>query len=246
MRIHVLVSTSLVLATACATDAPSGPPSDSDLATARRASAVLVPVRGLGIAAETAAQSGAPMADTPEGDGCTAVSTSESTLTVAWTQCVLPTGEILDGSVSMSLTLVPLRASVVIDDVRLGASTFSGSATLSITGTLPDLTIQLAGELAVNAASISIDDLAVAGSGGALTIDGGAELVDPSGSIGVDADRIRYDHACLPAAGSLSFTSPGSAGTITFLSTTPADGIVSLEVPPLAPTNIALFAACPH
>lgn len=182
---------------------------------------------------------------------CIAYSFSGLTMTIDFDQCVVAsTGELLDGSTMLGVGLSPISLNLGFETLQIGDAAFDGSLGFALAydpalGYVFETQATLSYENDEDAVSVTISDLDVQlASTGALT----------SGALDVDTAETSADVAfasvhwatgqCLPSSGSLSYDDGGVPVTITFLPTTPMDGVVSVQVGGLPAQDLAVFPPC--
>lgn len=168
--------------------------------------------------------------------------------TITFDNCVFSaTGLPVNGSLSLAVSLIPARLSLTFDNLTIGDDTFYGTVGIFIAGTEPDLVLGIDADMSYSGASTTlvVDDLLVTGSTAGVNISGNGSVVSPAVNATISAGDVNFSAGdCLPSRGSVSFADGNASGIITFLPTTPSTGDVRLEIPPFAPTTVAMFPPC--
>ena len=163
-----------------------------------------------------------------EEPGCATWSWNGLEGSVTFDECVMKgSGERLDGRVEISASLEPAGMTLVFDGLAMGGDSMSGSIDMSGDASGAGGGSALSVDLG---AALVLTDATVADSGSGSTLDGSGTTVDASGEIVavVLTDVFTARDDCLPSSGTV--TSEGSAAvTLTFLATTPDDGVVAVE-----------------
>lgn len=185
-------------------------------------------------------------------------------VTATFAGCTLETtGESIDGSIGIAVGFFPTMLTLTFTDLVVGTTHVDGMLTVNVGGQCggADLGCTLCGdadamchELRANQSTVT-GNLTVTSSGmtvlaiDSLSLDVDATGVSVTGDFTIDA--VSFSAAavhwntgdCLPTSGTATASSP--AATITFLPTTPADGIVQVTVGAFPPFSQMLFMACP-
>lgn len=172
------------------------------------------------------------------------------------------TGESIDGSIGIAVTFFPSTFTLTFTGLSVGTTQIDGMLTLSVGGACgatdlgctrcPDVDPACAAAAAPQ--SSLTGNLTVMSSGTTVlsittvTVTTDATGINASGTFTLDgtsmtATSLHWNTGdCLPTSGTVSVSSP--AATITFLPTTPADGIVSVAVGAFPPFPQMLFMPC--
>lgn len=193
---------------------------------------------------------------------CAAYSWAGLSATITLTGCTLEaTGEPISGSLTLAVTTRPTTFTVSVTALTIGSDSFTGHVTLTINGTdlMPapptidiDLMYTSAGTTThLSATGVSVTTVTDPGTMmlTSISISGSASLDTGGAATSLVFTSLTWKQGdCLPSAGALVATVGTAApATITFLPTTPMDGIVTVQVfpPPIPPAMVMLFPACP-
>lgn len=169
-----------------------------------------------------------------EDPACVSSSLSGLSITLAYDDCVNRRGETVDGALTFALELAPLRLSMTVDGLTVGASAYDGTLGLTFPaggGAVidADIGLALAGDT-----QLSLESATVAASAGQLTINGSAQLASATDDIAVTADQLTWTGECLPTGGEVHYNDGSVTGTLVFGADTPSTGIVTAVVGPLS------------
>lgn len=158
---------------------------------------------------------------------CVSVEWAEWAATVRFDDCLLASGEPLDGSIGLSLSWIPFGVRLDFGDLVVAQASFDGSIVVS-TGT--ELVISADLDLADEDTSVRLDQLTLATQVERTAINGSGFVDDPALSTGLTFSGVTWQHPeCLPSSGTLNYDDGGLDVTITFLPTTPTDGVVGVS-----------------
>jgi hypothetical protein len=192
-------------------------------------------------------------------------------VTVTFTGCIMEaTGESLDGQIVLDVNFGPTEFILTFNSLMIAEVGLDGEVGLRLGGTCGDADPECVtcpdgdtacAEMQANqrtmwaAVSFSLGedfnivltDMQLDNDGLGSTVSGAGTITSPSFSGTFTANALRWNvMECLPAAGSLVYSpAAGPQATATMLATTPTDGVVSLEVPPLPVVPYPLFTPCP-
>ncbi len=184
---------------------------------------------------------------------CAMYSWSGLSATVTLTGCTLEmSGTPISGAITVALSLNPTVFRITFTALRVGTTSFDGTVSLTIGGTDLMPTQTLAADLTYMAAGSSVHfvltgaQVRVTATGGAVTVDGTAMVTTGSTSATIVMSGLTWSMGqCLPSSGTAVVTIAGTpTTTITFLPTTSADGIVTVQVAPFPATMAMLFMPC--
>jgi hypothetical protein len=185
-----------------------------------------------------------------DGQSCVSFAWTGAAAELTFEECIMPqTGTYVDGGLSLGVALFPTRLTVGFEELTVDDLSLDGSFTLELpqegtpgVGLDADLTWARAGETA----NLTLTDARVVHASGSTTLDGSGSVSSGLMSASVAMSALQWQGRCLPQSGSVTAQSPNlPPATLTFLSTTPDDGIVSMQVGNLPASNQALFHPCP-
>lgn len=180
---------------------------------------------------------------------CVSYSWAGLTATATFTDCVLVvSGATLDGTMSLTVTTMPLGVSFGFTDLMVGGSSVDGSIGLYLAGKLGALEAHLEADLDIanGGRSVSFDPLSVVADGSGVTASGHAGVVGTAESEEADIDDLHWNYGvCLPVSGSISFEEGTIPITVTFLATTPEDGVVLVQIGSQPAAKMQLMQPCP-
>ncbi len=198
---------------------------------------------------------------TPE--SCASYVWSGLSVMATFAGCTLEsTGESIDGDLAIAVQFFPSRIALTFTDLTVGATSVTGMLSLNVGGACGGADLgcmpcrdtdaecmaaaetqsTLTGSLTVTSSGTTVLDVAD------VTVTSDTTGITASGELSIDGAAITADAlhwaagSCLPSSGTATLTS--SMTTITFLSTTPADGIVEVRIGALPPFSQALFTPC--
>jgi len=194
---------------------------------------------------------------------CVAYAWAGLSVTATFTGCTLETtGESVSGSVGIAVTYFPTTFTVTFTSLTVGTTSVDGMLALNVGGECggadlgcmgcPDTDPMcaamrmnqqtLTGALTIRSGSttvLGITGLAVSNDATGVTVSG-MFTVDGLAATATDLHWNMGD--CLPVRGTVAL--PSMSTTITFLPTTPSDGIVQVQLGAFPPFPQMLFAAC--
>jgi hypothetical protein len=183
--------------------------------------------------------------------GCAKYSWSKLTATVTLTGCTLEeNGMPVSGTVSLGVATRPTVFTVTFTGLSVGTSTFGGEVALTMNGTSakpapPTLDVDVTYTSGGKSEQLSATGLTVATTSTSVAISGAATVTSGGSTVSVAATDLPWQTGeCLPTSGTLKVSGGAPTATLTFLSTTPMDGKVTVQVPPLPATTEALFTPC--
>jgi len=201
---------------------------------------------------------------------CTTYAWTELTATITFTDCVLEaTGETLDGIVELTVTLYPTTFQATLTSLVVGDLTMDGTVQLVLGGRcregdasctpcrdgdatcarmreeqrtlLVDVSFTYDGE----DTSLAVDSLGVEADATGATLSGNGSVTTTSADATFTASMLHWNQGeCLPSSGTLTYDDGTLAATITFLPTTPDDGVVQVQVGMLPPFEEMLLPPC--
>jgi hypothetical protein len=185
--------------------------------------------------------------------GCATYSWSGLTATVTLTGCTLEAnGMPVSGSVTLGVTTRPTVFTVTFTGLTVGTSTFDGHVSLTINGTdtaaaPPTLDVDLTYTSGGTSTHLTATGLSVTTTSTSVAITGTASVTSGSTTTSLTAAALTWQTGqCLPSSGTLMVSgSSVPPATLTFLSTTPTDGKVTVQIPPFPVTTQRLFPPCP-
>ncbi len=181
---------------------------------------------------------------------CVAYAWAGLSVTVTFTGCVLEmTGDSLDGVVALGVTLNPAAFTMTLDGLAIGGDSFDGSASLTWTdgaGPSPALDVDLTYTSGGSSTHLVLQDVAVEATATSASVSGSGTLETGGVSATLTLDAVTWQTGeCHPTSGSLTYEDGGPFPvTITFLPTTPADGIVEVQVNGFPSAPVELLAPC--
>lgn len=202
--------------------------------------------------AHTAVENGVSRDSVVTDPACVAYSWAGLSVTITFTDCVLETtGQSLDGALTLAVELAPVVFTLTFDSLAIDADTTDGTIALSWTG--PDgspgvgFDVDLTYTTAGAASHIVLQDFTVIADATSAVIAGSGSLQSGAIDASFDATDVTWTTGnCHPTSGSVEYEDGGAwPVTITFLPTTPADGIVEVQVGPFPSAPVALLSACP-
>jgi hypothetical protein len=161
------------------------------------------------------------------------------------------TGLTIDGQVTLSIRLQPVRLAMTFSDLTIDDVVFDGVLNLRVQradGTFrfivgTDLTFATEAaqnQVVLTGVTLALDPTDLSATlGGDFSID--ALGVSASGTL-VDLRWVLPD--CHPSSGTARFIAGSLTSEVTFLPTTPDDGNVTIRVPPLPPATTTLLRPC--
>jgi hypothetical protein len=184
--------------------------------------------------------------------GCAKYSWSKLTAMVTLTGCTLEaTGMPVSGTVSLGVTTRPTVLTVTFTGLSVGTSTFGGNVALTMNGTSsksapPTLDVDVTYTAGGKSQQLTATGLTVTTTSTSVAISGDATVTSGGSTLSVAVTDLTWPTGeCLPTSGSLKVSGGGApTATLTFLSTTPMDGKVTVQVPPLPATTETLFTPC--
>ena len=211
----------------------------------------------------TDVESGVSGSSVVEPPGCAAFSWSGLSAVVTFTGCTLEvTGETIDGSLGLAATFFPTTFTVTVTGLTVGTVQVDGTLALNVGGACGggDLGCTPCADADPTCAASRVNQQTLVGS---LTVRSGGTTVleltaltlaiDATGATAtgdavlngtaLTATGVHWNTGeCLPSSGTVELTASGT--TITFLPTTPADGIVEVRIGGWPPFPQALFPPC--
>jgi hypothetical protein len=201
---------------------------------------------------------------------CVAFDWAMLTVSITFTGCVLElTGESLDGTVTLAVSFGPTTLTMTLDALSIGELTVDGTAALNLGGSCrdsdptctpcpdddeaclaeqePQRTLTASLTLTMGTSfEISVEALELETDGSGATMSGEGSIVSESLTADFVATDLRIVTGdCLPSSGTLSLDDGGPlVTTITFLSATPDDGVVTVQLGSFPPADLALFSPC--
>ena len=179
---------------------------------------------------------------------CVSYSWAGLTATATFTGCVLVvSGATLDGTITLTVTTMPLGVSLGFTNLTVGGASVDGSIGLYLAGKLGALEAHLEADLDIanGGRSVSFDPLSVVTDGSGVTASGQAAVVGTAESEEVDITDLHWNYGvCLPVSGSLYFEEGTIPITITFLATTPNDGVVLVQIGSQPAAKMQLLQPC--
>lgn len=167
---------------------------------------------------------------------CVSFAWAGLTATVTYDQCVSEeTGAVIDGGITVGMTLIPVSFSITFDNLTIGPNLFDGTVSLTFRGTAPNITTELAFDLVVDDGtnnSIDLDQATLTVATGSVTVDGTGTFSNANSSSTFTATQVNWSGDCLPTSGTVDFDDGTFFGTAEFLPTTPTLGEVRIIVPP--------------
>jgi len=184
---------------------------------------------------------------------CAKYSWSKLTATVTLTGCTLEAnGMPVSGTVSLGVTARPTAFTVTFTGLTVGTSTFGGHVAITISGTKampspPTLDVDVTYASGGKSEQLTATGLTVTTTATSIAISGDAKLTSGGTSTSLTATGLTWQTGqCLPSSGTVKMSgSTVPTSTITFLATTPMDGKVTVQIPPLPATTQKLFTPCP-
>jgi hypothetical protein len=185
-----------------------------------------------------------------DGESCVSFAWTGAAAELTFEECIMPeTGTYVDGGLSLGVALFPTRLTVGFEELTVDDLSLDGSFTLEFPqegtpgiGLDADLEWTKAGETA----GLTLTAARIVHAPGSTTLDGSGSVSSGLASASVTMSALQWQGRCLPQSGSVTAQSPNvPAATLTFLSTTPDDGIVTMQVAGLPASNQALFQPCP-
>lgn len=177
---------------------------------------------------------------------CLSFDWQDLALTVTFESCVLgATGLTVDGSLTVALSASPPWVSVSFESLAVGSAMLDGTVVLGredgATYVTADLTITTG-----DGATIVLEGVTVESGSEGVTLDGAASVTSASVDAELTFEAVTWAPGdCLPSGGSVVYDDGGPLlTTITFLPTTPDDGVVLVAVGPLPATEVALLEPC--
>jgi len=180
---------------------------------------------------------------------CVGYSWAGLSVTVTFTGCILETtGQSLDGSVTLAVTLSPAAFSMTLGSLTIDGESFTGTVALVwVEGRLgPLLDVDMTYESGGASTHLVLDDISVTTTAASASISGTGSL-DTGTAYSLTMTGLTWQTGdCLPTSGSVMTPDLGPFPvTVSFLSTTPADGIANVQVGAFTPVATELFAPCP-
>ena len=182
--------------------------------------------------------------------GCPTPTVESGTLTLDFgdsTACTGTNGMSITGSVSIALTKEgsTLTAVTTYTNMTVNGKSLDGSLTF-VTTTGSGFTVS--GSVVSGDKTLTFSSLNVTGSPSSMTVTGGVAVVQGGATTQLDFQSVTYTTgACYPNGGSVVLTRGALEETITFSSTTPSTGEVSVEVARRTSTRtLPAYGTCPH
>jgi hypothetical protein len=163
------------------------------------------------------------------GGGCVTAELSGATVTVTFAAGCEVRGAAIAGQLSLTVTKIAGTITVIANFVGLEVDgvPLDGSVKLMTTG---DGTYQVTFDLAAGEKAVT-GDVGLVGEPGQVTVSGSLTTAGGGQSGSAELDGVVYVLGdCYPSAGTLTIASARFTGTVTFLSTTPQDGVVEIGV----------------
>jgi hypothetical protein len=169
--------------------------------------------------------------------------------TISYMACTLGPGLSLNGQVIVGLTTNPKGVEIEFDNLTLGAVALDGTVS-AVSSTSPagagatidgKLTYQGSGGVE----TLALDRVDVRFSAGQATLNGNGTVTTASESAAVTATQlVQKVGDCIASSGTIAFEQPTGLATVTFLTTTPSDGKVSVQVGSAPPALITVRTPC--
>ncbi|MBI5501898.1 MAG: hypothetical protein HY907_16765 [Deltaproteobacteria bacterium] len=184
---------------------------------------------------------------------CATYAWSGTSATVTLSGCTLETtGEPVSGTVTLAVVLRPAAFDLSFGSLTIGTTTLDGSVTLhaggsDLGGAEPTLDADLTYSDGTTTTHLVASGLGVTATTTAVAVSGTFTVESGGTTTTLEATAVSWAAGeCLPSSGTLQAT--GSAFplpvTVTFLTTTPADGIVQVQVGSFPSANVPLLPPC--
>jgi hypothetical protein len=181
------------------------------------------------------------------GQGCVTFAWSGLSATMTFEQCPMASGEVLNGSVTLSLVLSPyVGIAVGCNQLSMGDKVLDGWMGLAASGPIEDLTISVGVDMSFDDPNshLELRETVMAIHSGIASLDGQGQVSVDGTDTSFGASNLIWDFSdCLPTSGSLSFTVEIPVN-VTFLESTPETGIVVVEYGNIGPFEYPLFPPC--
>ena len=139
-----------------------------------------------------------------------------------------------------------MRFFVDFDQLTVDSTSYDGEIGLAFTGTVGNRSVVLDADFTFSdggMTEIDLSNVSISVGEAGVVIDGSGSLVTPSVAATFATSAVTWAGECLPTSGSLDYTSGSTSATITFLNSTPIDGVVTVQVGSFV-TNVALLPPC--
>lgn len=178
---------------------------------------------------------------------CVTYSWQALTLTATFDHCQLAFGGAeVDGTIVLEVSTAPLGVEIALVDLMIDDASVDGTVGMYVAGTLGALELSLNADLAMSNAgsSAELHELSLTANASGATASGRAVAITGSESIDVTLTAVHWDRGlCLPVSGSLLLDDSTDV-IVTFLPTTPQDGIVTVKIGSAPPAQMQIFQPC--
>ncbi len=187
-------------------------------------------------------------ADVVKSSACFTINWSGLTANINFKSCTLrATGEVIDGGCILALKIKPkTQLAATFNHLKIGGRELNGSIKVDIGGGFkPVLTSNVAFTTDGGAAAVTTQALSVSFSSTSTVVNGQLNAESAQYDSVLTAKELTWKPGqCLPSSGTLTYQEGGESIVLTFLSSTPATGEVSLQVGALPPVTAALLTPC--
>ena len=165
--------------------------------------------------------------------------------TVTFTNCTLAaTGQTVDGALGVTIKLRPMtEVTLSFSQLTVQGNTYDGSLKVAVSGA--PATVTLTADLTYLAAdgetSVTLENVTVTHTKGVTVLDGKGSVTRAATTAFVARKLTWLKGDSLPSSGTLTLTQGSLTAVITFLPTTPATGVVLVQIGSLPASEMTLF-----
>jgi hypothetical protein len=172
------------------------------------------------------------------------------TVTFTFDQCVLPiSGKTIDGTIVVSHDAEGGTLAISFGALSVGPRMYDGTVSASSLADGVRKTWNIATDLSYangrTGRSLTLDGVTLTADETSIVLNGFGSAAGPEHAASVAADAVTRNRGeCHPSSGTLSATADERTAAITFLETTPDDGIVMVSVDGAAAEAVELLRPC--
>ena len=185
----------------------------------------------------------------PAGSSCAtyAVSGPPLAITVTLTDCLIGPSQ-LPASGTIRLSAIAGGFAAVVEGLTVGDRAVEGEFSMLVDSAAQTASLNVDLLLSSPTRTTHLAGLSIVLTAAQAVVDGKVTVGDVvnGGTIAIVVAGLTQERgACLPSAGTLQFPVHMSTATVTFLPTSPEDGVFLVEVPPYPVFEVAIQGLCP-